>query len=111
MQWPQGFDMAAMMGGMGNSENLGSMRQFNFSKMQSDLFEALEKTQFLMDRHFMNFIITELNDDHDTRTLFFSTIFDKMHLSLNSIKIDKFSTAELNTEFIKLLLEYDGACE
>jgi hypothetical protein len=56
-QMPGGFEMAAMMGGMGGfggmSENLGSSMQFNFTKMQNDIFEAVQKTQFIMDRNFM----------------------------------------------------------
>jgi hypothetical protein len=38
------FEMAQMMGGMGGAagnENLSSNAQFTFSKMQSDIFEAV----------------------------------------------------------------------
>lgn len=78
------------MGGMGGfgaaNENLSSNRQFSFSKMQDDIYEAVLKTQFLMDRYFMQHIINELNDDPGTKTMFFQTLFDKMHLNLSSIK-------------------------
>ena len=43
-----------------------------------------------MDRHFMALIVAELNDDPDTKTMFYQTLFDKMHLNLSSIKSEKF---------------------
>lgn len=96
---------------MGENDLLASNRQFNFTKMQNDIFEAVQRTNFLMDRHFMALIISELNDDPETKAMFFQTIFDKLHLNLSTIKSEKFQTAESNSEFIKILLEFDGAAE
>jgi hypothetical protein len=59
----------------------------------------------------MALIMVELNDDPDTKAMFFQTLFDKLHLSLSTIKSDKFQVAESNSEFIKILLEFDGASE
>ena len=59
----------------------------------------------------MALIIQELNDDPEIKATFFQTLFDKMHLNLSTIKQDKFQTAESNSEFIKIMLEFDGASE
>ena len=34
----------------------------------------------------MNYVIQEINEDEDVKNLFFSTLFEKMHLELSSIK-------------------------
>lgn len=59
----------------------------------------------------MSLIMQELNDDPDTKSIFFQSLFDKMHLNLSSIKQEKYLTAESNSEFTKILLEFEGASE
>ena len=54
-------------------------------------------------------IFLELNDDPDTRHMFFSTLFDKMHLQLSNIKIETFHQAEKNLEILRSTLDFDGA--
>ena len=54
----------------------------------------------------MRELISVVKEDADQSTLLFSTLFDKMHLSLNSIKIEKFRTAEAHLETLKTLLDY-----
>lgn len=56
-------------------------------------------------------ILEELNDDAEAKNLFFQTLFDKMHLQLVNIKQSSFHIAESNSEFIKILLDFDGASE
>lgn len=100
------------MPGMGGSaEELSSHNQFTFSKMQSDLWESARDSNFLLHKTFMQSVLTELNDDPEAKVLFFQTIFDKMHLQLTDIKQQSFSIAESNTEYTKILLEFEGAAE
>lgn len=79
--------------------------------MQTDLWHCLNNTHFHVDRHFMTFLFRDLDDDLDTRHLFFKTIFEKMHLSLPNMKHETFPQAEKNLEILKALLEYEGAGE
>lgn len=37
--------------------------------------------------------------------MFYGTIFDKLFLNINTIKIEKFRTAEVQLETIKILFE------
>lgn len=53
------------------SEDMGSHRQFTFSKMQDDLWESAKNDQFLMHKDFMKSILVELNDDPEAKKLFF----------------------------------------
>jgi hypothetical protein len=46
----------------------------------------------------MRELISVVKEDADQSALLFSTLFDKMHLSLNSIKIEKFRIAEAHLE-------------
>ena len=57
----------------------------------------------------MQSIFTELNEDHETRTDFFKTIFEKMHLDHFNIKSETFYQAEKNIELLKNILDFDGA--
>ena len=60
----------------------------------------------------MKIIFSELKaTDEESRQTFLRTLFTKMHLSLDSIKYDNFAIAEQNIEYIKSLLEYEGAAE
>lgn len=43
--------------------------------------------------------------------LFYTSIFDQMHLSLSNIKQETFYLADTNVELIKHLLEFEGAAE
>ena len=54
----------------------------------------------------MRELISVVKEDADQSALLFSTLFDKMHLSLNSIKIEKFRIAEAHLETLKTLLDY-----
>lgn len=57
----------------------------------------------------MSQLISVVKEDPDQAILLFTTLFDKMHLSLNSIKIEKFRQAESHIELLKTLLDYkDG---
>jgi hypothetical protein len=57
----------------------------------------------------MNYVIQEINEDEDVKNLFFSTLFEKMHLELKSIKQSLFNRAEQNLELLKTILDFDGA--
>lgn len=57
----------------------------------------------------MRQLIEVVKDDQDQASLLFSTLFDKMHLSLNSIKVEKFRLAEAHLETLKTLLDYKEA--
>lgn len=67
--------MAAMMQGGGGmppgmeamTEGLGSYGTFMFTKMQNDLYEALDHSKFVHNREFMKLIYTELCDDEECR--------------------------------------------
>ena len=69
----------------------------------------MHECHFHCHRQFMNDVMTQLNEDPDSKTNFFKTLFDKMHLSLKNIKVETFLEAQKNLEIIKSLLEYDGA--
>jgi hypothetical protein len=56
-------------------------------------------------------LIKVVQDDSEQARLLFSTLFDKMHLSLNSIKIEKFRQAEAHLETLKTLLDHKEAQE
>jgi len=100
------------MPGMGAmTEGLGSYGTFMFTKMQNDVYQAIDSSKFVHNRDFMKLLIAELNDDEDCRHLFFKTIFEKLHLSLTSIKAQLFPQAEMNLEVIRALLEFEGAGE
>tara|TARA_B110000305_G_scaffold219081_1_gene259762 strand:- start:100 stop:285 length:186 start_codon:yes stop_codon:yes gene_type:complete len=43
--------------------------------------------------------------------LFYTSIFDQMHLQLANIRQETFTLADGNLELIKSLLEFDGAAE
>ena len=66
-----------------------------------------------MHTEIMQKLVEAMNNsgDEELATLFFQTLFDKMHLSLNSIKIEKFRTAECNLEILKILLDHKIAQE
>lgn len=55
-------------------------------------------------------VLRETDDNEYVKSVF-ETLFIKMHLSLNSIKIEKFRQAEGQLETIKLLFEYKEAQE
>lgn len=59
----------------------------------------------------MDSVFKDLNDDLDTRHLFFKTIFEKMHLTIPNIKAETYQQAEKNLEILKSLLDYEGAGE
>jgi hypothetical protein len=42
----------------------------------------------------MKELMSVVREDKDMYTLLFTTVFNKMHLNLNSIKVDKFRVAE-----------------
>ena len=75
-----------MMPGMGNPESLSIGARFMFSKMQNDIWEACAKNAFIHHREFMQLTYAELSDDLEARDQFFTTLFEKMHLSLPNIK-------------------------
>ena len=73
-------------------EGLGSGKDYKFSKMQNNLWASVLKTHFVFDRDFMKIVFQEINEsDPDAKAVLFKTVFDKMHLELNSIKMDKFN--------------------
>jgi len=74
----------------GMTEALGSYGTFMFTKMQNDLFAAVDSSNFVHNRDFMKLLYTELCDDEECRHMFFKTIFEKLHLSLTSIKAQLF---------------------
>ena len=59
----------------------------------------------------MNDVMAQLNEDPDSKTEFFKTLFDKMHLSLKNIKAETFVEAQKNLEIIKSLMDFDGAIQ
>lgn len=77
--------------------------------MQNHLWDAFEKESFGVHQEFMRQLINLVKEDTDQASLLFSTLFDKMHLSLNSIKIEKFRLAESHLETLKTLLDYKEA--
>lgn len=60
------------------------------------LWEAFERDQFALHQDFMKQLVPMM--EPDTQALLFTTIFDRMHLSLSSIKVEKFRTAESHLE-------------
>lgn len=72
--------MGGMMPGLGNPESLGSDQTFEFLQMQVNLWEALKNTQFVFNRQFMSSVQGELKEDPGTMELFYTSIFDQMHL-------------------------------
>ena len=81
----------AMMGGvmpaqMANPESLASGQSFEFTKMQADLWECVKETTFILDRRFMASVKLELQDEPETREMFYQVLFDHMHVSLQDIK-------------------------
>ena len=78
-----------------NPENLGSGKDYSFSKMQNNLYECAKKDHFIFDREFMKIIFQEINEqDADSKKLFFKTMFDKMHLEHTNIRSETFTKAE-----------------
>ena len=57
----------------------------------------------------MRKLIEVVRDDEEQSQLLFSAIFNKMHLNLNSIKVEKFRVAESQLEMLKLLFEFKEA--
>ena len=55
---------------------------------------------------FMKKLIDLISDDPDQYTPLLSTLFSKLHLSLSSIRIEKFREAEQHLEFLKVLLDF-----
>ena len=96
-----------------NPENLGSGKDYSFSKMQNNLYECAKKDHFIFDREFMKIIFQEINEqDADSKKLFFKTMFDKMHLEHTNIRSETFTKAEQNLGIVKALLDFDeGAAE
>jgi hypothetical protein len=94
-------------------ESLGSGKDYTFSKMQNNIWACLKKTHFIGDRDFMKILFSEIKDaDPEAKSVFFKTLFDKMHLELSSIKAEKFAQAEANLGILKALLDFDeGAAE
>lgn len=85
-QMMQAAMMGGMMPGFGNPESLGSDQTFEFLQMQINLWEALKNTQFVFNRQFMQSVQEELKEDPGTMELFYTSIFDQMHLQLSNIK-------------------------
>eukprot|EP00347_Sterkiella_histriomuscorum_P007831 403347399 len=113
MQMLQGGGQGMPPGGLMATEKLQSWQIFNFSQMQNNLWEAFEKESIAADQEFMEQLLSvmrESGDDYQIK-LFFDTLFQKMHLNLNSIKIEKFRVAESQLEMIKLLFTYKEAQE
>ena len=99
-----------MQGGFGgNPESLASGQNFQFSKMQNDIWDAVLKTYFTSNQKFMASVAKELDDDPDSKNEFFRTLFEKMHLELKNIKQETFFQAERNLEILKSLFEFEGA--
>jgi len=107
--------LMAMLGGgpmgMGQAftEKLCSNKIFTFTPMQNQLWDAFEKEAFGVHQEFMRQLIEVVKEDQDQASLLFTTLFDKMHLSLNSIKVEKFRLAEAHLETLKTLLDYKEA--
>lgn len=101
----QAMMQGGQMPGQGNPEVLSSGLQFHFTKMQTDIWQAVQKTHFLHHREFMTSVFQELNEDPECKTLFFQTVFDKMHLELGNIRSETFGQAEKNLDLLKSLLD------
>lgn len=71
----------------------------------------MDDSKFIHNREFMKLLYAELSDDEECKLLFFKTCFEKLHLSITSIKAQLFPQAEMNLETIRALLEFDGASE
>ena len=81
-------------GGLGGPDKLYSSMKFEFTEMQSKLWEAFEKELIVYLSEFMKLLIEVVGDDKDQYQLFFATLFNMMHLNLNSIKLNKMKVAE-----------------
>lgn len=94
-------------GGMGGAfqEKLCSNQTFEFTPMQTKLWEAFEKEAIALHQEFMRSLV-KVAYESDSSQFLFQTLFDKMHLTLNSIKVEKFRVAESNLESLKMLLDY-----
>ena len=90
-----------------NPENLGSGKDYTFSKMQNNLWECAKKNFFVLDREFMKLIFDNL--DNDSKKVFFKTMFDKMHLEHSNIRFETFTKAEQNLGVLKALLDSDDS--
>ena len=86
--------MMMLGGGLGGSDKLYSSMEFEFTEMQSKLWEAFEKELIVYHSEFMKLLVDVVGDDKDQYQLLFATLFNKMHLNLNSIKLDKMKVAE-----------------
>ena len=72
--------------------------------MQDHLAETFEKEPIVLDRAFLEHILSLIQDDTDTQQLFFGTLFDKMHMNLGNIRVEKMRQAEEQIEKIKILV-------
>lgn len=97
--------------GLGGPESLSSNMQFEFTKMQNHLWEAFEKEGIVSHTEFMKSLVDTVKDDKEQCMMLFATLFNKMHLNLNSIKIEKFRVAEMQLEALKILFEFKEAQE
>lgn len=62
--------------------------------MQIQLYEAFEKENIAYHGDFMKQLSSIVKEDSDQATLLYGTIFDKLHISLTSIKLETFRRAE-----------------
>ena len=62
--------------------------------MQNKFWDAAKKLLFIGHRDFMKYIGSALEDDEDGREAFYLTLFNKMHLDLQTIKSSTFPLAE-----------------
>jgi hypothetical protein len=59
----------------------------------------------------MNLLIEVVKDDKEQYEFLYGTLFDKMHLSLNSISVNRFRYAESQIELLKILVDIKEAQE
>ncbi|CDW72140.1 u box domain-containing protein [Stylonychia lemnae] len=97
--------------GMSMQEKLYSNQEFQFTRMQNDLWVAFYEENLFCNYEFLQSLTQILQEDEEWMQLFYRTLFNKMHLNLNSINIDKFRTAESYLEILKQLLNSKEAQE
>lgn len=96
-------------GGFGGSESLQNDEDFNFTQMQNHYWLLMESDNFILNSDFLSRIANSVKEDEEQSKLFYGTLFDKMYLNLNSIKIEKLKYATDYIETTRILLEYKDA--
>ena len=94
---------------MSFAEKLCSNTTFNFTPVQNDLWEAVQREELLAHQELLRSLVAEFAKDEDQVRLFFEGMFNKMHLNLSNIRLEKFRNAVNQIEDLKTLLEFKEA--